>query len=214
MLTWCSSAVSFCFLSFLAASRTRSSPVSPLSRPGVRHRLGSCVFSSVCGLSSTPSAGDGSLLFGCFAGTMPQYDSSALKRRAPVHEGITAHRVPPPARSSARGRKRGLSVLAHGVSLRAWGLRLRRIAVHSRLSHTGRVAFWEPDAIGILKRLFRSSIPSLQIPLSNASSAASRLPSHGSGPEWFAIPSLYDSFIHYFMPVAPKTSTTSAGPFD
>jgi hypothetical protein len=48
---------------------------------------------------------------------------------------------------------------------------------------------------------FRSSIPSLQIPLSNASSAAARLPSHGSGPEGFVIPSLYDSFIRYSMSV-------------
>src|ERR1039457_1362285 len=35
--------------------------------------------------------------------------------------------------------------------------------------------------MGILDYRFQSSIPSLQIPLSNASSAASRLPSHGSG---------------------------------
>src|SRR6516225_1523191 len=50
---------------------------------------------------------------------------------------------------------------------------------------------------------FRSSIPSLCIPLSNASSAASRLPSHGSGPGWFATPFLYDSFIHCSTPVYP-----------
>src|SRR6266853_2701483 len=34
---------------------------------------------------------------------------------------------------------------------------------------------------------FRSSIPSLQIPLSNGSGATLPPPSHGSGPEWFAI---------------------------
>ena len=50
---------------------------------------------------------------------------------------------------------------------------------------------------------FRSSIPSLQIPLSNASSATLPPPSHGSGPGWFATPSLYDSFIRYSMPVYP-----------
>jgi len=55
---------------------------------------------------------------------------------------------------------------------------------------------------------FRSSIPSLQIPLSNASRAALRLPSHGSGPGWFAIPSLYDSFIRYSMPVYPGAIQT------
>src|SRR5215475_9214694 len=41
------------------------------------------------------------------------------------------------------------------------------------------------------------------IPLSNASSAASRPPSHGSGPGWFAIPYLYDFFHHCSTPVYP-----------
>src|SRR6516165_5700677 len=50
---------------------------------------------------------------------------------------------------------------------------------------------------------FRSSIPSLQMPLSNASSAVLRPPSHGSGPRWFVTPSLYDSFIRYSKPVYP-----------
>src|ERR1700730_8471755 len=50
---------------------------------------------------------------------------------------------------------------------------------------------------------FRSSIPSLHIPLSNASSAVSRPPSHDSRPGWFATPFLYDSFIHYSTPVYP-----------
>jgi len=82
MLTWCSRAVNFNSPSF-AASRTRASPLGPFSRLGVRHGLGSCVFSLVSGLpSGAPSgssAGDCSLLFGCFAGTMPLYDS---RRRA------------------------------------------------------------------------------------------------------------------------------------
>ena len=59
-------------------------------------------------------------------------------------------------------------------------------------------------------RLFRSSstsgIPSLHVPLPNASRAAfaSLPPSHGSGSGWFAIPFLYDSFIHYFTPVLSR----------
>src|ERR1017187_8534407 len=66
--------------------------------------------------------------------------------------------------------------------------------------------------MGILDYRFRSSIPSLQIPLSNASSAASRLPTHGSGPGRFAIPSLYDSCIRYSMPVYPGAIQTSGLP--
>ncbi len=75
MLTWCSRAVNFNFPSCFAASRTRSSPLVPLPRLGVRRGLDSGVFSLVNGLPSTTSAGDGSLLFGCFAGTTPLYDS-------------------------------------------------------------------------------------------------------------------------------------------
>jgi hypothetical protein len=54
-----------------------------------------------------------------------------------------------------------------------------------------RIAFWVPDPMGTPEQGFRSSMPCLQIPLSNASSAALQLHSHGSGPEWFAGPSLY-----------------------
>src|ERR1035441_4050525 len=66
--------------------------------------------------------------------------------------------------------------------------------------------------MGILDYRFRSSIPSLQIPLSNASSAASRLPTHGSGPGRVAIPSLYDSCIRYSMPVYPGSLPRLATP--
>src|SRR5271157_5085279 len=55
-------------------------------------------------------------------------------------------------------------------------------------------------------------MPSLQIPLSNASGAASRPPPHGSGPGWFATPSLYDSFIRYSMPVYPGASRLTTCP--
>ena len=41
------------------------------------------------------------------------------------------------------------------------------------------------------------------MPLSHASSAASRPPSQGWGPGWLATPSLYDSFIRDSMPVYP-----------
>jgi hypothetical protein len=75
MLTWCNRAVNFSFLFFFAASRTRSSPLRPLSQHGVWCELGSGVFSLVNGLPSTTSAGGCPLLFGCFAGTMPLYDS-------------------------------------------------------------------------------------------------------------------------------------------
>ena len=126
MLTWCSRAVNFSFSFFLAASRTRSSPFGLLSRLGVRPGLGCRVFSLVCGLPSTTSAGDFSLLFGCFVGNMPQYDSpSPFMRDLPLIAFSLRPALPD-------GRRRGLPVLAHEVSLHAWGLRLRGTAAHSR----------------------------------------------------------------------------------
>src|ERR1700685_1998930 len=127
MLTWCSRAVNFSFLSFLAASRTRSSPLVLLSRLGVRPRLGCCVFSSVCSLFSTASAGDTPPLFGCFADTTLQYDSPpSCIRDLPLIAFSLRPTVLP------GGQRRGLPVLAPGVSLHAWGLRLRGAASHLR----------------------------------------------------------------------------------
>src|SRR5215469_790788 len=114
MLTWCSRAVNFSFPSFLAVSRTRSNPLGLVSRLGVRPRLGCCVFSLVCGLFSTTSAGVSSLLFGCFVDTTPQYDSPL-----PFMEDLPLIAFSSRPAVFLYGRQRGLPVLAHGVSLHA-----------------------------------------------------------------------------------------------
>ena len=43
----------------------------------------------------------------------------------------------------------------------------------------------------------------------NASPSLSRPKAHDSGPMWLAMPSLYDSFIHYTSPVLTGAFTTS-----
>ena len=127
MLTWCSKAVNFRFPSFLATSRTRSSPFGLLSRLCVRPRLGCRVFSLVCSLFSTASAGGPPLLFDCFVDTMLQYDSPppCMKDLPLIAFSLRPAHLP-------GGRRRGLPVLALGVSLHAWGLGLRGSAAHSR----------------------------------------------------------------------------------
>jgi hypothetical protein len=91
--------------------------------------------------------------------------------------------------------------------MHAWGLRLRRASDALALAHTTVLPSVQRDAVGALDSRFRSSstsgIPSLHMPLSNASSTSLPPPSHGSGSGWFATPFLYDSFIHYFTPVYP-----------
>ena len=47
----------------------------------------------------------------------------------------------------------------------------------------------------------------------NASMVASRLAMHDSGSGWFAIPSLYDSCIHYSTPVYPSALNKLLGRF-
>src|SRR5580692_5596938 len=76
---------------------------------------------------------------------------------------------------------------------------------HARLaiSRTVLLPSGLPDAVGSPHRKISELHTRPTAPLSNASSAALRLPSHGSGPGWFAMLSLYDSFIRYSMSVYP-----------
>ena len=90
--------------------------------------------------------------------------------------------------------------------MHAWGLRLRRASRALALSRTAVLPSVHPDAVGTLDWDFGAhnfGIPSLHMPLSNASCATLPPPSHDSGSGWFATPFLYDSFIHYFTPVYP-----------
>src|SRR5215469_18366400 len=57
---------------------------------------------------------------------------SAVRLPITVHVGLIAHRLLPPVRGLPPRTMTGLSVLARGVSMRAWGLRLRRVERHSR----------------------------------------------------------------------------------
>ena len=60
---------------FLAALRTRSSPLGPFPWLGVQYGLDCPTFSLISVLPSTVSAGGPPLLFDGFAGTIPLYDS-------------------------------------------------------------------------------------------------------------------------------------------
>ena len=69
-----------------------------------------------------------------------------------------------------------------------------------------------PDSVDAPDRVFRGSIPSLHVPLSNASRRTLRYAAHDSGSEWFAIPSPCDSFLHYSTPVLTSAPGESACP--
>src|SRR5215471_410091 len=83
--------------------------------------------SLVCGLFSATSAGVVPPLFGCFVDTTPQYDSP------PSCMGdLPLIAFSPRPAALPGGQRRGLPVLALGVSLHAWGLRLRGAAAYLR----------------------------------------------------------------------------------
>ena len=132
-----------------------------------------------------------------------------------VHVGLLAHDLLQPARRGFRdGRRWGLPVLARGVSMHAWGLRLRGVLRALAIAHPSVLPSAMRNDVGtpvaIISQL--NTLPACA-PV-NASMAASRLAMHDSGSGWFAKPFLYDSFIHYSTPVypgAPRSLLTNRG---
>jgi len=126
-----------------------------------------------------------------------------------VHVGLIAHRFLPPIRSlppTDGNRVSRFSCLKFPCMPGVYDS--AEPVTHSRSPARRSIAFrFARHRRRLWSWLFRSSstsgIPSLHVPLPNASSAALRLPSHASGSGWFATPFLPDSFIHCFTPVYP-----------
>ena len=215
------------FLSFFAASRTRSSPLDPLSRLCVRRWLDCSAFSLANRLPSTTSADGLPPLFGCFAGTTPLYDSSglkrralkrralkrralkrrALKRRAAVRVGLIAHRLLPPARflAAAGGNKvfrfsRVEFLYMRRVFDSAGPRRARVIARRLLLLPVGLT----PPAPWISG--FRAQYPACIYPCPTLQVQPLDRPRMARGQTGSLFLSLYDSFIHYSTPVYPDAN--------
>ena len=77
---------------------------------------------------------------------------------------------------------RGLPVLVHGVSRRAWGLRLRRAGQQLAISLLTVLPSASGDGVGALIANFRSSIPSPSVPLFTLRLVTSQRPVQNSGP--------------------------------
>jgi hypothetical protein len=144
------------------------------------------MFSLVSGLPSTASAGGCPLLFGCFVGTTPLSDSPSpcmwvLSLIAFSH------------RSAAVRFQR---TVTGPLGSRAWSFYACMGSLTPQgddalaLTHAALLPSSLCDAVGfsLVDGPFRSSIPSLHIPLSNASIAVLRPPPHDSRPGWFATP--------------------------
>lgn len=87
--------------------------------------------------------------------------------------------------------------------MHAWGLRLRRVLRMLAVTHPSVLPSATWYNVGTLIAIISQLNTQPALPPVNASLAASRLAMHDSGPGWLAKPFLYDSSIHYSMPVYP-----------
>src|SRR5216683_15696 len=180
------------------ASRTSSKSLDALVRLCVRGAVACPMFSLVGRLPSIPCAGGFPPLFGHFVGT--------TRPRLPidVRVGLLAQGLLQPARHTFHdGRRWGLPVLARGVSIHAWGLRLRGVLRMLAIAHPSVLPSAMRNDVGTpVAIIWQLNTQPACAPV-NASPTALQLPTHDSGSGWLATPFPRDSFIHNSTPVYP-----------
>src|SRR5689334_8546065 len=156
------------------------------------------MFSLVGRLPSMPSADAAHF---CSGTSQILFDRPTPHRRAcwPSAQGL----LQPARRIFPGGRRWGLPVLARGVSIHAWGLRLRSVRRTLAIAHPPVLPSAIRNDVGTLVAIISqlNALPACA-PV-NASMVALRLATHDSGSGWFATPFLWDSFIHNSTPVYP-----------
>jgi hypothetical protein len=129
---------------------------------------------------------------------------STVRPPTGVHVGRPAQGLLQPARRIFPGGRRwGLPVLARGVSMHAWGLRLRSVRRTLAMAHPPVLPSAIRNDVGTLVAIISQLNTQPACAPVNASMAALRLATHDSGSGWFATPFLYDSLIHDSTPVYP-----------
>src|SRR6202795_375161 len=166
--TWCKSAVNRCFLSSLATCRTRSSALCTPSRPCVRSVLPSSRFPLVRPLPSIASAAVPSALFGDFTGTMGRSDFPSAFI---VGSGLSTARHALPILRSQRPMgspgSRAKCIRTCVGSLTAQGPSTSRHGDVPSIAFRPSPRRRHPEVTHLVAgHLFRSSIPSLHVPLS------------------------------------------------
>src|SRR5713101_7495931 len=121
-----------------------------------------------------------------------------------VRVGLLAQGLLQPARHTFHdGRRWGLPVLARGVSIHAWGLRLRGVRRMLAIAHPSVLPSAMRNDVGTPVAIISQLNTQPACAPVNASPTALQLPTHDSGSGWLATPFLCDSFIHNFTPVYP-----------
>src|ERR1019366_2958386 len=109
-----------------------------------------------------------------------------------VHVGLLAQGLLQPARHTFHdGRRWGLPVLARGVSMHAWGLRLRAVRRMLAIAHPPVLPSAMRNDVGTPVAIISQLNTQPACAPVNASPAALRLPTHGSGSGWLATPFLF-----------------------
>ena len=183
-MTWCRSAVNFSFFRCLAACRTRSSPCDTPLRFCARRVRGWPAFPLVPALCSTHSAAGCPALFAGFIATMAESDFS---RPFIIGYGSSPSRCGP---AQYRGWSDSRSPGSRTRSVHACQvLRPRRVVQALAIAHSDVL----PSATQTASAPRNSFLSRLngwpaRTP-ADASPTSSRMPAHGLGPMWFAIPS-------------------------
>src|SRR5712692_3748679 len=121
-----------------------------------------------------------------------------------VRVGLLAQGLLQPARHTFHdGRRWGLPVLARGVSIHAWGLRLRGVRRMLAIAHPSVLPSAMRNDVGTPVAIISQLNTQPACAPVNASPTALQLPTHDSGSGWLATPFLCDSFIHNSTPVYP-----------
>ena len=179
--TWCKSEVNLSFFLRLATCRTRSSACDTLARSCARRVLCWSAFPLVPALGSTGSAADRSALFVGFPATTTESDSSgpcivgydsSSSRRGPAVSSRRPNPRPPGSRAKSFRTCSGSSTTPDWVSARVIALPMLP-SVILNTSASGNIKLSRLDGWPM-----RSPV--------NASPASSRIPTHDSGPVWFA----------------------------
>ena len=174
------------FLSFFAASRTRSSSLDTLPRPCVRHVVRWFAFPLVDSLFSIPSADGRPPLFEDFFDTT---ESSDFLKSCIIGVRLSAFPMRPAVPSSAGDSRisqlpRTECPCVHGVFDHARS---------DKRSHSCACPYYLPVRITPSAprfACFRGSLPSPPLPLSTLRLLLCRMHPHDSGPSWVATPSM------------------------
>ena len=134
------------------------------------------------------------------------FDRPTPHRRACWPSGSRPSPTGPPHLS--RRASMGLPVLARGVSMHAWGLRLRSVRRTLAMAHPPVLPSAIRNDVGTLVAIISQLNTQPACAPVNASMVALRLATHDSGSGWFATPFLCDSFIHNSTPVYPGALRT------